>query len=157
MIPSWEPTALLALMSLVLAERALEVTFGIGIDCLVILAGALTAGWASDISWVLVACWVGVAVVAADQVARAGGRQSGRDPFALLGRSRSAPGYALASVVGAAGWSGGLVLGGRLLGEVGTRQPWLIVAVILLIFLVGGAVRAASQPPPASSRRRYTR
>jgi membrane protein DedA with SNARE-associated domain len=157
MIPSWEPTALLALMSLVLAERALEVTFGIGVDCLVILAGALTAGQASDISWVMVACWLGVAVVAADQVARSGGRPSGRDPFTLLARSRSASGYALASVVGAAGWSGGLVLGGRALGEVGTRQPWLVVAVIMLLLLVAGAVRAAGQPPPASSRRRYTR
>jgi membrane protein DedA with SNARE-associated domain len=157
MISSWEPTALLALMSLVLAERALGVAFGIGIDCLVVLAGALTVGWASDLSWVLVAFWVAVAAVAADHVARAGGRRPGRDPFSLLGRSRSAPGFAMASVVGAGAWSGGLVLGGRALGDIVTRQPWLAVAVLVLAGFLAGAVRGPRHLPPTARRTRYRR
>jgi hypothetical protein len=140
MIP-WEPTALLTLVALVVAQRGLGVAPRFGTDGLVLLAGALTAAPGADLSWETVAFWVSAATVSAEQVARLAGRGPGRDLLTLVWEALR---------------SGGLVLVGHVLAEVGNAlaPAWLTMLAAVFVCLVLALVRGSHHPGPAGARAR---
>jgi membrane protein DedA with SNARE-associated domain len=154
----WEPTLLLVVMTVVFAERGLGVAIGGAVDVLVFGLGALTVGWGLELGWPTAALWVTAAAMAADQVARVGGRSPGRDPFRLLARRRSKVGFALASLASAAVWSIGLVLAGRALGDVGDAvgARWLVglLVVVALALSTPGVRPPGGQSAPLWRTRR---
>lgn len=151
MLHPWEPTLLLALLALVVADRGLGLVRWYVVDGLLLATLALAPGVSSGLSWQLVWFWLCAAAVAADQASYVAGRSPRRDPFRLLGRARSWPVFALTSVVSAAVWAGALVGGGRLLGQAGLL--WLVVLVAVLVYVLPRG-RGGGQPELAGPRRR---
>jgi membrane protein DedA with SNARE-associated domain len=154
MTESWEQSALLAVMGLVLAERALGRTRVPAAGGLVVV-GLLTAR-SGGLPLVTAWCWLATAVVAGDMVAYVARRPSGRDPFRILRRTGAGVAFATASVVGAAAWTGGLLVLGRAAGEVGTTIGHLGTTEILvgLGCLLVTTVRRPGQPMSAGIRSR---
>jgi membrane protein DedA with SNARE-associated domain len=152
-VQSWEQSALLVVMSLVFAERALGRT-RVPVGVSLVAVGVLTT-WSGGLPLVAAWCWLVIAAAAGDQVAHVAGRPSGRDPLRLLRRAHSAIDFAAASVVGAAAWAGGLLTLGWVAGEVGKAigHPWTIGTLVALGCLFG-SVRCPGQPTPVGMRRR---
>ncbi|WP_028645404.1 hypothetical protein [Nocardioides sp. URHA0020] len=113
--PLYEPTALLVVMAVLVAEHGLAVRLGIAADCLVVTAGAATSWGDVHLSVVEAVWWLTVAAVTGDQVARLGGLPPPRDPLGLLARADTAGWYAVASLCTGVMWTAGLVLAGRVI------------------------------------------
>ncbi|GAW50975.1 hypothetical protein PD653_3734 [Nocardioides sp. PD653] len=140
-------------MSLVFAERALgrtRVPVAVG----PVVVGMLTT-WSGGLPLVAAWCWLVTAAAAGDQVARVAGRPSGRDPLGLLRRAHSTIDFAAASVVGAAAWTGGLLLLGWVAGEVGSGigHPWT-TGILVALGCLAVSAGCLGQPAPGGMRRR---
>jgi hypothetical protein len=151
MAQPWEPTLLLALVALVLADRALDLVAAWLVAVLVVVAGAITTWSSFDLSWQIVWLWLAAAAAAGDQVARLGHRQPGHVPFGLLARTRSWPAFAITSVTVAVVWAAGLVLAGRLLGQL--THLWFLALVAVLVCVVPRGTSGSHRTPVVTRKR----